>query len=232
MNLNYRKLAPEEQKYLYQQSSQIAGQTGCVGHLYAKADPDNDSFHTLWEDEKRYLRTPEFLDDYSEAMSALKAGEYGPLKSKDALKRFCAAHPSWRTESGEYALRTDTFRYSYLIRMDPKDGQEGFTLTVYRKDPLDRHIINARKGIRFTDLQYRDRFRLQDGGKIRITYPGGAQAVRMCRYVDEYHLEIGNSIYHICEFADKMEREQCRVEPAGREQRIGTKERAYAGSGR
>ena len=27
-----------------------------------------------------------------------------------------------------------------------------------------------------------------------------------CRYINEAHLEVGNSLYHICEFAERMER--------------------------
>lgn len=28
---------------------------------------------------------------------------------------------------------------------------------------------------------------------------------RTCRYIDDYHLEVGNNLYHICEFAERME---------------------------
>ena len=226
MKRNIRALLLEEQKYLYPQSSQIAGQTGCIGHLYAKAEPEG-GFRTLWEDEKRYLRTPEFLDDYAATVGAFRSGMDGFLKNREVMKAYCDRHPEARTESGEYAVRADTIRYAYLVRMDPKDGEEGFTLTVYKKDCLDAHIQCARRGIRFTDVRYRDLFRLTDGGKLKITYPGGAQAVETCRYIDEYHLEIGKNIYHICEFADKMAKNRCSIEPVNRET---GKERAYAGA--
>ena len=29
---------------------------------------------------------------------------------------------------------------------------------------------------------------------------------RTCRFVDEYHTEVGNNLYHICEFAEVMQR--------------------------
>ena len=233
MKRRIRAVLPEEQKYLYAQSSQIAGQTGCVGHLYAKAEKDKPGFDTFWEDEKRYLRTPEFLDDYSDTAGALRAGMDGFLKNAEVMKEYCKAHPESRLENGEYGVRLDTLRYAYLIRMNPKEGEEEFTLTVYRNDLLDIHIRSARRGIPFTDVRYQNLFRIPDGERVRIIYPGGAQAVETCRYIDEYHLEIGRSIYHICEFADKIAKNRCLIEPVSKERVIRTqKERAYAGTGR
>lgn len=29
--------------------------------------------------------------------------------------------------------------------------------------------------------------------------------MRTCRYIDNYHVEIGNNLYHICEFAELVE---------------------------
>ena len=37
--------------------------------------------------------------------------------------------------------------------------------------------------------------------------------VRTCRHIDDYHLEIGNGLYHICEFAEYMERCGSKVTP-------------------
>ena len=65
---------------------------------------------------------------------------------------------------------------------------------------------NARKGIRFVDPHYKELFRIPDGGKIVITEPGGEQRERTCRFVEEYHTEVGNNLYHICEFAEVMQR--------------------------
>ena len=35
----------------------------------------------------------------------------------------------------------------------------------------------------------------------------------VCKYIDDYHLYIGNCCYHICEFAEKMELSGSKVEP-------------------
>ncbi len=69
-----------------------------------------------------------------------------------------------------------------------------------------RHIKNAEQGIRFIDSGYKEKFRIPDGGKIIITYDWGEKTEKSCRYIDEYHTEVGSNLYHICEFAERMER--------------------------
>ena len=67
-------------------------------------------------------------------------------------------------------------------------------------------MANARQGIRFISPHYKELFHIPDGGKIAITEPGGNKREQTCRFVDEYHAEVGNNLYHICEFAEVMQR--------------------------
>ena len=62
-----------------------------------------------------------------------------------------------------------------------------------------------KKYIRFINSDYQTLFYLPDGGRIRITYPDREPAERVCRFIDEYHTDIGGYHYHICEFAERME---------------------------
>ncbi len=48
-------------------------------------------------------------------------------------------------------------------------------------------------------------FILPDGGTIQISYLNDKPEQRVCRYIDPYRVEIGNNLYHICEFAERME---------------------------
>ena len=68
------------------------------------------------------------------------------------------------------------------------------------------------KQIRFIDSHYNLKFYIPDGGKIRITFRDGHTADRVCKYIDDYHLYVGNCCYHICEFAEKMELNGSKVE--------------------
>ena len=67
----------------------------------------------------------------------------------------------------------------------------------------------AEKGIRFIGPHYKELFRIPDGGQIRILREGCAPIDRTCRYIDDCHVEVGNgwdSLFHICQFAEQMER--------------------------
>lgn len=63
----------------------------------------------------------------------------------------------------------------------------------------------AEKGIRFITPDYKEMFRIPDGDRIRMTLPSGETQEQTCRYIDETHLEVGNNLYHICEFAERMQ---------------------------
>ncbi len=67
--------------------------------------------------------------------------------------------------------------------------------------------------IRFINSDYKTLFFLPDGGRIRITYPDGKQLEKVCRFLDEYHTVVGDYCYHICEFAERMEKNSARYEP-------------------
>ena len=62
------------------------------------------------------------------------------------------------------------------------------------------------KNIRFIDSNYNTLFFVPDGGNVVLTYSDGENLTRPCKYMGEYHAQIGNYVYHICEFAEKMER--------------------------
>ena len=71
----------------------------------------------------------------------------------------------------------------------------------------------AEKGIRFINPNYKELFRIPDGDRVRLLYSDGENADRSCRYIDDYHVEVGDNLYHICEFAERMERSHAKVIP-------------------
>lgn len=60
------------------------------------------------------------------------------------------------------------------------------------------------KDIRFIDSNYKDLFRIPDGGCIQIHFPYET-VVKPCTFIDEYHTQIGYNVFHICQFAETME---------------------------
>ena len=68
--------------------------------------------------------------------------------------------------------------------------------------------------IRFIDSHYNEQFRIPDGGTVQIEYADLVVSAR-CEFHDEYHTCIGAEMYHICQFAEALERNGgvCRPEP-------------------
>lgn len=77
----------------------------------------------------------------------------------------------------------------------------------HAKDP-DGNI----REIRFITSGYKDLFRIPDGGRIQVTYPDH-QSVEPCRYVDETHVQVLYSVYHIRQYAEILERNGGKCEP-------------------
>ena len=207
-----RTATPAERLYTCGQSTQIEGQTGCVGHLRADMGEDGKGFFKTWVDHRQSLGTEEFHAEFESVLNALVGDEQygGFLKSRDAMRDFCQKHPESGFNDGFlFAFRADTAQYSYLLRLNPYKQDENLFIYCYRRDWLDRHMKQAEKGIRFITPNYKEKFRIEDGDMIRIRRYDGTSIDRVCRYIDECHLEVGggwDNLYHICQFAEMMER--------------------------
>lgn len=217
MKLEIRPMTRAEQKYSYIQSQQIAGQTGCIGHLRADMDTDGNGFFSSWDNHRGDLKTQEFKDEFDAVINALRFDEQygGILKNRSSLAVYCNRHPE-SVIAGDYrsfGFRADTEQYSYMLRVNPHKGEYNLYCYCYRRDRLDDHMKRAEKGIRFITPDYKEKFRIPDGDKIRITTKSGETRERIARYIDDYHMELSggysNSLYHICEFAEQLEEHKC-----------------------
>ena len=207
MDLEIRPATKAERMYTYSQSQQISMQTGCIGHLRADMDTNGEGFFSSWDDFRKDLKTQEFKDEFDSVLNAMRENG-GLLSNRTALSKYCYSTPASDFGDGrEFGVRVDTDVYSYLMRLNPHKGEYNLYCYCYRKDWLDDHLKQAERGIRFIDPNYNEKFRLQDGGTIRVQCTDGTRFDEPCRYIDNYHLEVGRNLYHICEFAERME--QC-----------------------
>ncbi len=219
MELTFQTATPAERLYTARQSMQITGQTGSIGHLRADMGGDGKGFFPKWSSHRGNLDTEEFQQEFEGVMEALIGdGQYGGfLKSRDAMRDFCQEHPeSGFNEGFDFGFRADTAQYSYLIRLNPYSDEKNLSICCYRRNSLDRHMKQAEKGIRFITPHYEEKFRVADGDSVRIRCQDGRVLDRVCRYIDECHVEVGtgwDSLYHICQFAEMMERNSNSVIP-------------------
>lgn len=199
-------IRPFEQKYTYRQSQQISMQTGLIGYLRGDFGSSGKEFFSSWNDFRDDLKTDEFKTEFDDVINSLRANN-GVLSGRGAMSKYCYDTPesSFENNRNEYGVRVDTENYSYLMRLNPRQGEYNLYCYCYEKKWLDRHISQAEKGIRFIDPHYKELFRIPDGDQIRITLSNGKQLDRICRYIDDCHVEVGDYLYHICEFAERME---------------------------
>ena len=110
----------------------------------------------------------------------------------------------------------DMRRQGYRLPSERNEDLSDVYCYCYRKDMLDAHMRQAERGISFLDEHCEERFRLPDGGRMRVTYANDDRQDFVCRYVDDYHFEMGtgsDTCCHINQFAEKMAQCGCLVEP-------------------
>ena len=210
--MEIRALTPAEQKYTYAQSMQLEGQTANIGHLRGDFDSSGYGFYTTWTDTRTQWKTDEFKTEFDEVINALRSDKYGLLKNRSDMSAYarqyadCAFKGCYCTE---YGFRVDTEKHAYLLRCNPTRGDYNFYCYCFVKEWLDKHIQKAEQGIRFIDPNYKELFRIPDGGRIIVTTSWGEKREYSCRFIDECHTEVGNNIFHICEFAERMLMSRC-----------------------
>ncbi len=218
--MDIRPITETEQKYTYTQSRQLVMQTGCIGHLRGDFDRSGTGFFTSWSDHGTGYKTESFKTELDDVINTLRFEKDGLLQNRLSMCRYAGKYPESAFEGNfcrEYGFRVDTEKYSYLIRCNPTPGDYNFYVYCYVKDWLDMHMGHAKQGIRFIDSHYKELFRIADGDKIVITDALGDKKERTCRFIDEYHTEIGSELYHICQFAELMNRNGSAYEPKEKE---------------
>lgn len=205
-----RVMTPAERKYSYRQSQQISMQTGLVGYLRADMGSNGNDFYSSWNDFRKSLNTEEFRQEFDGIINQHRE-EGGMLSNRRALSSFCKVTPDSAFSNGrnEYGMRIDTDKYAYLLRLNPNPGEYNLYCYCYERNWLDHHLSEAERGIRFITPEYKTLFTLSDGDQVRIARDDGSSRDYVCRYIDQTHLEVNdgtNSLYHICEFAELMER--------------------------
>lgn len=207
MELKITCMTPAERLYAYNQSSQLEGQTGCIGHLRGDFGSGQE-FYTSWFDHRSEYKTDEFKSEFDEVVNTLRK-EDGPLFTLGGMSKFCYQHPEAEFKGNycaEYGFKVQTPQHTYMLRCNPNYGDYNFYLYAYVAKFLEYHIEKSKQGIRFINSDYEEKFRIPDGDFVRIYRQDGSYIDRKCRYIDECHAEIGNNLYHIFQFAEIMER--------------------------
>lgn len=220
----------EYEKYTFRQSKQLYLQTGCIGYLRADFGSTGKAFYYTWNEICSFLKTEEFSKEFDNVINTLRFDDkYGKmLYDRTSLSKYCHNNAKQYSEADNqyFGVRVDTDNHTYLLRLNPNRGEYNLYCYCYIKKYFNTHLQDASKGIRFINSRYKEQFRIPDGGKIRITNAMGEKFNEFCRYIDDYHTEIGNMIFHICEFAEINEKNGNKVEPYESEQKSAIRKSA------
>lgn len=223
--MEIRPMVPEERMYAYRQSRQIAGQTGSIGYLQGNVGGSGEDFCQEWHDTWKAYKPEDFQTELDTVIHALRSEKYGILRSRRDMAGYAGKFADSTfpgKDSRECGFRVDTERHAYLIRCSPSGGNSD--IYCYVAEHLDGHIGKARQGIRFIEPDYTEKFRIPDGGTI-IIKTAWDKRERTCRYIDEYHTEVGSELYHICQFAELMHKNGATYEPKPEERQKGNRNR-------
>lgn len=210
MEFVLRPLTEAEEKYTYSQSMQISMQTGLLGYLRADMGRNGTDFFSDWFDFRKELKTEDFKREFDEMIESYrKGGKF--LSNRNALTEFCQTLKCFKNDDRSFGVRIDSDNYAYLCRLNPDRSEYNLYCFAYKKDWLNRHIHEAENGIRFVSFSSRELFRINDGDGIRILYPDGKYRDCICRYVDPYHFETDNTVWHIFQFSERMNEHGARV---------------------
>ena len=111
MELKIRPMSYEERKYSYNQSSQLDGQTACIGRLRGDFGSSGAEFWTTWEDSVKKWKTDEFKAEIDDVINALRSEKYGMLKDRCSMVSFARKEPDSAFKGNyttEYGFRVDT----------------------------------------------------------------------------------------------------------------------------
>jgi len=215
------------EKYTFKQSDQLYQQTGYIGFLRADFGSSGKKFYSTWNDTCSFYKTEEFSKEFDDVINALRLDDkHGRmLGDRTSLSQFCHSNAKqYNNDKQYYGVRVDTDNHTYLLRLNPNRGEYNLYCYCYVKKYLETHLVQASKGIRFITPSYRPVFTIPDGDKIRIIRSDSEKYDKICRYIDDYHAEIGDRLFHICEFAEIKERNGNKVIPL----RSSLPERCYA----
>lgn len=81
-----------------------------------------------------------------------------------------------------------------------------------KKILAEEGIYEDKGSIRFIDSSYNELFRIKNGGMIAVTNSVRTFSQK-CKYIDNYHVQIGYDVYHICQYAEMVERINGKVQP-------------------
>lgn len=206
----------------------LVSRSGFIGYLRGDFGKCGNEFWTSFNEGDKSLSTQSFQKELDTVVNRLRGIDFAyltgsnstPLRSIWDMMQYCKANPEALMVDGVqqmYVFKLESASHVYIFRMLLDLGDDNLYIHCYNKERFEKWIEATSHGIRFITSDYKELFRIPDGGRIRVLSKDGETiGIYQCNFIDEYHIAVGPlpfNIFHICEFAEMMERVGNKVEP-------------------
>lgn len=101
-----------------------------------------------------------------------------------------------------------------LMQWHPEYWEARQKTLAAQTEKVEPDMPDFRKDIIFRDTDYKEKFRIKDGDSIKITVAYDCEKlIRKCRWLDEAHMNVGSTCFHMDEFMEKATRVGNKYEP-------------------
>lgn len=213
--MELRSMRPQERIYAYQQPGPLLGRTGSTGYLRGDFGASGKEFYETWFGPEEEEQPNDLKRELMEVLRQLRTGNPRLLGGLEEMRRNVRRYQKSRFEGNyctEYGFRIDAEKYAFMLRCIPVEKDNQFYLFVYQKQLLADHMARAENGIQFRDHNYRPAFSVKDGDKIVLSTSASVKEC-VCRYVNETHVIIGDTVFHLDEFVEKCRENHTKYRP-------------------
>lgn len=223
MQINISGISPEKKMYAYSAPAQVMEQAGYIGYLRGYFT-DVDQFYSAWFDGGSKYNTVKFKQEFNDVVNSMRDNG-GPeiLKSIESMKKFCYKVPESAFKEN-YDLETGfllkTIENTYFMRCNPRRHDYNVYIYAYNSEQLENHLNKSKSGIIFKTSSGKELCHLTDGERVVLTRKDGAQQSRICRYIDEKRLALGEEVYNTQYISDQIDKSECKIIP----ERLSAKE--------
>lgn len=213
--MKLRSMTPQERIYAYQQPTQLLSRVGGLGYLHGDFGKSGKEFHETWFSFDDQSQSETLRKELDTVLDQLRTRNPKLLGGLEEMRRNVKRYQKSKFEGNyctEYGFRIDAETHTFMLRCIPVEMDYQFYVFAYLKRLLDGHMQKAENGIQFLGPNFKPAFSVKDGDKI-VMVTGGDTKVRVCRYINESHILVGDTVFHIDEFTEVCKEDGTRYFP-------------------
>ncbi|MCR5552297.1 MAG: DUF3849 domain-containing protein [Oscillospiraceae bacterium] len=193
LKLEFRPATEAESRFAYTRTPEGGEDAGCIGHLRGDFGSSGISFYSSWFDAHKEKNTLDFKKEFDSVIDNLRFNDAysGVLRGREAARKCGWANPDSMIEGSyatEFAFRINTTARSYLLRINPNQGDYNFYVYAYDKKLLEPRLRQEegrlRKKLRERPVYYPDYEYANKHDEVKL-YHASSKANQACKQAIE-----------------------------------------------